>query len=273
MAQRRNLKVSYHGNRRTIRYKMGNSCDEILKKIMLHFEIPRHHKSSLLLTTETGKVFSGRQLRNYLQLFPNPHITFYLRYASKGTTKSDDNLSGSCAGTNRKSLKRQRDAIDYDGDDETYPTTPVFRMNCFIGAYPSKCSAPPAKRVRFSEALNRIKVIPARQQLTSKLVAGEGTLRRMNSFVDEYPETATFAQRIVGSSVDQPNRNSTKEAVTGSKTQLALWSPVFRMNSFINTYPTTPQQPITKFFKQKARRTLFTDAQKRMAVAKRLPRL
>ncbi|XP_049312808.1 uncharacterized protein LOC109579318 [Bactrocera dorsalis] len=197
MSQRKVLKVSYHGKRQLIRYKLGSTYDEILKTIMQHFQIPYKRKSatSLKLTNEAGKVFSKRHLKNYLLLFPSPKITFHLQSNQQTTVSSGKNLrilprSNNAINTvttkQQKSRKRQRES-DYEYDP-TYPTTPVFRMNCFIGVYPSECSPPPTKRVRFSESSNSIRIIPARSE-TKEIV--EGALRRTSSFMGEYPQMAT----------------------------------------------------------------------------------
>nr|XP_014100556.1 uncharacterized protein LOC106625255 isoform X3 [Bactrocera oleae] len=193
MSQRRILKVAYHGNRQLIRYKLGSTYAEILKTIMQHFQIPYKRKSAttLKLTNEAGKVFGKRQLKNYLLLFPNPKTTFHLQNNQQTTASSGRNLkilprSNNAINTvttmQQKSRKRQRES-DYEYDP-TYTTTPVFRMNCFIGVYPSKCSLPPTKRVRFSESSNRIRIIPERSETTA---AVKGALQRTSSFVGEYP--------------------------------------------------------------------------------------
>lgn len=167
---------------------------------MQHFQIPYKRKSAttLKLTNEAGKVFSKRQLKNYLLLFPNPKITFHLQSNQQTTASSRRNLkilprSNNAINTvttmQQKSRKRQRES-DYEYDP-TYTTTPVFRMNCFIGVYPSKCSLPPTKRVRFSESSNRIRSIPERSETTA---AVKGALQRTSSFVGEYPEMATQAK-------------------------------------------------------------------------------
>lgn len=160
---------------------------------MQHFQIPYKRKSAttLKLTNEAGKVFSKRQLKNYLLLFPNPKTTFHLQNNQQTTASSGRNLkilprSNNAINTvttmQQKSRKRQRES-DYEYDP-TYTTTPVFRMNCFIGVYPSKCSLPPTKRVRFSESSNRIRIIPERSETTA---AVKGALQRTSSFVGEYP--------------------------------------------------------------------------------------
>nr|XP_014100555.1 uncharacterized protein LOC106625255 isoform X2 [Bactrocera oleae] len=190
MSQRRILKVAYHGNRQLIRYKLGSTYAEILKTIMQHFQIPYKRKSAttLKLTNEAGKVFGKRQLKNYLLLFPNPKTTFHLQNNQQTTASSGRNLkilprSNNAINTvttmQQKSRKRQRES-DYEYDP-TYTTTPVFRMNCFIGVYPSKCSLPPTKRVRFSESSNRIRIIPERSETTA---AVKGALQRTSSFVE-----------------------------------------------------------------------------------------
>ncbi|XP_050331879.1 uncharacterized protein LOC126760344 [Bactrocera neohumeralis] len=196
MSQRKILKVAYHGNHQLIRYKLGSTYDEILKTIMQHFQIPSKRKSasSLKLTNEAGKVFSKRQLKNYLLLFPNTKITFHLQSNQQTTASSERKLSilprsniaiNTVTTNQQKSRKRQRET-DYEYDP-TYPTTPVFRMNCFIGVCPSNCSPPPTKRVRFSESSNSIRIIPARSE-TKDVV--QGALRRTSSFVGQYPQMA-----------------------------------------------------------------------------------
>uniref|UniRef100_A0A0K8UCN3 Uncharacterized protein n=1 Tax=Bactrocera latifrons TaxID=174628 RepID=A0A0K8UCN3_BACLA len=197
MCQRRILKVAYHGKRQLIRYKLGGSYNEILKTIMQHFQILCKRKSttSLMLTNEAGKVFSKRQLKNYILLFPSPKITFHLQTNQQTTESSgrnqkqlprSNNAINTVTTKQQKCRKRQRET-DYEYDP-TYPTTPVFRMNCFIGVYPGKCSPPPTKRVRFSESSNSIKIIPARSE-TKEVV--KGALQRTSSFVGEYPQMAT----------------------------------------------------------------------------------
>ncbi|XP_011179892.2 uncharacterized protein LOC105210558 isoform X1 [Zeugodacus cucurbitae] len=194
MSQRRVLKVSYHGNRQLIRYKKGSTYNEILKTIMKHFQIPCKRKSALILklTNEAGKVFSKRQLTNYLSLFPTPKITFHLQNSKESTASSGKHLR--VLPRNHKTIKtsitkqHRRQKRQHVSDyvyDPTYPTAAVFRMNCFVGVYPSKCAPPPVKRVRFSESSNSIRIIPARS-LTPEPV--KGALRRTNSFVGEYPQ-------------------------------------------------------------------------------------
>lgn len=165
---------------------------------MQHFQIPCKRKlaSVLKVTNEEGKVFSKRKLNNHLVLFPNPKITFYLHNNQQATASSGKNriaFSGNNSVINSTTTMQQRnqkpkDESDYEYDP-TYPTTPVFRMNCFKGVYPSKCSPPPKKRVRFSESSNSVIIIPGRSQTTTEVV--KGALRRTSSFVGEYPQMAT----------------------------------------------------------------------------------
>ncbi|XP_067641761.1 uncharacterized protein [Eurosta solidaginis] len=279
MSQHGCLKISYHGNRRLVGYKLGSGYEEILETALQLFKIPCHRKSSLLFANAMGKIFSRRQLDSYLAQQPNPKITFYLRYKNNGggsktkptiKTKAVIRISSTGAMTQTpKSLKRRRDnnddGADNDDYDPSYPTTPVFRMNCFIGVYPSKCSPPPPeKRVRFSENLNSIRIIPARAQISD--VARAPALPRTQSFYDGFGKVEQINSQE--EAVDLTLHADTKQKISESTfkvegspmTQLACCSPLHRTKSFMNTLP-APQPLILNFFKNKTRRMLFANAQ------------
>uniref|UniRef100_W8BMG2 Uncharacterized protein n=2 Tax=Ceratitis capitata TaxID=7213 RepID=W8BMG2_CERCA len=148
MAEHGNIKVCYRKQITNINYEATNRYEQIIKLIIQRFNIPPAHEAALLISTENGRIFEKQQFDYFLTLFPNPNITFYIRYDYNRamslflqSTLPQEEMPNAIATEARAcdaQVKHEKVNPANEDDQSSIKFTPVYRMNCFIYEYPTK---------------------------------------------------------------------------------------------------------------------------------------